>query len=248
MSRGETYSGRRSIPFKWIVLIIIAVLLIIFAAVFRVRIINITGNDHYTESQVRSMVMGRPLSSNTVVLALTNRNRKIEGESFAESINVRIESPWEVTVELREKAIAGYVFHDGMYCYFDKDGTVLCHSSKPESEDAVNYYPLVEDLPVETAKTGYKMTNVSSDILSEINNLRIYLNGREVLPDRVAYDEKYGIILTYGDFRAAMGTDPDVEDKIRQLYGILPESEGLKGMLHLEDYDGTKAEIVFKKD
>ena len=248
MSRGARRSRSSSGISKWIILIVIGVVLIVFTAVFRVRNIEVTGNDHYSEAQVRSMVMGRPFSSNTLILCLTNRNRKIKDSSFVESINVEMKNPSSVIIHIYEKELAGYAYFNGTYRYFDPDGIVVSIVPRPEESGAHKYYPLVEDLPIKSAKEGEKIDNVPDDVIKVINNLRLHLSGRERIPDRVSYDEKYGIILTYGDFRAAMGTDPDVEEKIRQLYGILEKSEGLKGLLHLENYNNNTDEIIFKKD
>ena len=248
MSRGARYSRNTSGISKWVILIAAGIVIIVFAALFRVRNIEVAGNDHYSEAQVRSMVMGRPFSSNSVILCLTNHNRKVKDSSFVESINVEMKNPYSVVIHIYEKELAGYAFYDGTYRYFDPDGIVVSIVTQPEESGADKYYPLVEDLPIKSAKEGEKIANVPDDVIKEINNLRIHLSGREKIPDRVSYDPKYGIILSYGDFRAAMGTDPDVEEKIRQLYGILEKSEGLKGLLHLENYDRNTDEIIFKKD
>ena len=125
MSRGARYSRNTSGISKWVILIAAGIVIIVFAALFRVRNIEVAGNNHYSEAQVRSMVMGRPFSSNSVILCLTNHNRKVKDSSFVESINVEMKNPYSVVIHIYEKELAGYAFYDGTYRYFDPDGIVV---------------------------------------------------------------------------------------------------------------------------
>ena len=54
--------------------------------------------------------------------------------------------------------------------------------------------------------------------------------------------------MHYGDVKVMIGNKLGIEDKISHLYGILPNTEGLSGTLHLDNFDSSKGEVVFTKD
>lgn len=249
MSKGETGLKSSWINSKWIKPIAVFIGLVIFLMLFHTRQVDVTGNDHYTDARVKAYVMDRKLSSNSLMALLMNHNRKIEDTGFIDHINVTLEKPWQILITVTEKEMTGYMLLNDTYWYFNREGTVVASSDTPEeyAEDKI-YYPFIEGLPAESESLGEKVADIPDDILGIIYELKLYLTGKEQVPDSVEYDEKKGIILHYGDVKVMIGNKPGIEDKISHLYGILPNTEGLSGTLHLDNFDSSKGEVVFTKD
>ena len=54
--------------------------------------------------------------------------------------------------------------------------------------------------------------------------------------------------LHYEDVRIQIGGDMLLEEKVSRVAAILPELEGLSGVLHLEDYAKDTQNIIFDRD
>ena len=66
-------------------------------------------------------------------------------------------------------------------------------------------------------------------------------------PDRLVLDEKGQLVLYYGKVEARMGSDKNMDEKMSRLMGIIPQLEGMEGVLHLENVDETSKNVVFDK-
>ena len=113
------------------IVIISALLLIlgggIFAlhSVYTVRTVYVEGNVHYTEYEIKEIVMSGPLGNNSLYLSLKYRDRGIQDVPFVDVMNVSILAPDTIKITVYEKALAGYVKYLDTYMYFDKDGYVV---------------------------------------------------------------------------------------------------------------------------
>ena len=97
------------------IVIISALLLIlgggIFAlhSVYTVRTVYVEGNVHYTEDEIKKIVMSGPLGNNSLYLSLKYRDRGIQDVPFVDVMNVSILAPDTIKITVYEKALAGYV-------------------------------------------------------------------------------------------------------------------------------------------
>ena len=133
---GRRRRPRRRIRGK-VILIIIAVLLLILAGLYlylvnayRVTNVKVEGNLHYTEDEIKDMVMTGRYGNNSLYLSLKYRNKGVEDIPFIETMDVTILSPDSIRITVYEKALAGCIQYLGLYMYFDKDGTVVETSSE----------------------------------------------------------------------------------------------------------------------
>ena len=102
-----------------VIVLAIAVLVMILIAViweyFAVEEVSVTGNTHYTDEEIEDMVMTGPLGHNSLYLYLRYNKKSVKGVPFIERMDVSIDSPTEVTINVYEKAVAGYVKYLGEY-------------------------------------------------------------------------------------------------------------------------------------
>ncbi|MBO5551202.1 MAG: FtsQ-type POTRA domain-containing protein, partial [Lachnospiraceae bacterium] len=108
--------------------VIVAVIILTAAVVwtyFDVGEVSVTGNTRYSEEQIEKMVLKGPLGHNSLYLYLRYRNRSVTDIPFIERMDVTIDSPTSVTINVYEKAVAGFVKYLGRYMYFDRDGIIV---------------------------------------------------------------------------------------------------------------------------
>lgn len=102
---------------------VLAVLL--FAAVFRTKQIEVTGNNRYTEGEIQKLVRQEPLSFNTVLLTFLPWRKDFSQVPFLEKISYELVSASTVRAVVEEKKAVGYVETESGNAYFDGKGIVL---------------------------------------------------------------------------------------------------------------------------
>ena len=108
---------------------------LLFFVIFQTKNIEVTGNDRYTDGEIRRIVeQQEPLSFNTVLLTFFPYRADFSGVPFLETITYEIVSPTTVRAIVEEKVTVGYVEADGQKVYFDGKGIVLECISREETE------------------------------------------------------------------------------------------------------------------
>ncbi len=92
---------------------------------YTVQTVYVEGNVHYTEEEIKAIVMSGPLGDNSLYLSLKYKNKGIEGIPFVDVVDVDILSPDTVKIIVYEKSLTGCVRYLDTYIYFDRDGYVV---------------------------------------------------------------------------------------------------------------------------
>ena len=71
------------------------------------------------------------------------------------------------------------------------------------------------------------------------------LEKMEEKPDRLVFNDLNQLVLYYGTIEVRLGDDENMDEKINRLVGILPELEGMSGILHLENTTEDSESVVF---
>ena len=230
----------------WIVIGIAIVVLLVFLLIterYTVKTITVEGNVHYTNDEIVDMVMKKRLDHNSLYLSLKYRKKGIEGIPFIEKMNVSILAPDTIKITVYEKAVAGYIEYLGRYMYFDKDGIIVETSDKktagiPQITGLeFEYVVLHESLPI---------TNV--DIFQSILDITQLLEKYEISAEKIYFDKNEQMTLYFENIRVRLGDISNIDDKITRLKAILPELEGQKGILRMENYEEGMKNITFNKD
>ena len=237
---------RKSQERVWIGLGIALFLLCIFLLImgrYTVKTITVEGNVHYTNDEIIDIVMKNRLEHNSLYLSLKYRKKGIEGIPFVEKMNVSILAPDTVKITVYEKAVAGYIEYLGKYMYFDKDGIIVESSDKktagiPQITGLeFNYVVLHESLPIENA-----------EIFQSILDITQLLEKYEISAEKIYFDKNEQMTLYFENIRVRLGDISNIDDKINRLKVILPELEGQKGILRMENYEDGMKNITFNKD
>ncbi len=235
---------------KWILAAAaIAVLAVAASAVtyildhYHVETVYVEGNIHYTSEEIIALVTSERFGDNSLFLSLKYKNKGIQGIPFIEKMDVKVLSPDTVRIIVYEKSVAGYVEYLDRYMYFDRDGIIVEASEMktdgiPEitgiSFDQVILY---EPLPVE-----------NQEIFKKILSMTQILSKYGISADKIYFDRSSEMTLYFGDVRARLGGEDNIEEKVGRLQQILPAAEGKKGVFRLESYKGSGDNVSFEQD
>lgn len=239
--------GRRTLTVLIIILSAAAVLLGVsyyFLTAFNVSTVHVTGNSRYSDDEIRDIVLSDSvLGRNALFLKLKYRNRPIEDVPFIERMDVRFDSSDTITIEVYEKAVAGYVDFLGKYMYFDREGIVV-ESSDSETEGI----PHVTGLKFDHCIVGKPLPVSDPAVFSKILALTQLLAKYSIDTDGIYFGSNDSITLYLGDVRVLIGDMSYIDEKMMRLKNIAPELEGKKGVLHLENYTegGDDAHVTFE--
>lgn len=220
------------------VLIAIAV----FFTCFQITSVKVEGNQNYTEDEIKKMVLSGPLSGNSVLVRFLNPDERTKDAEFINKVWLERTSRHSLVIHVREKELIGYVkFLDGNL-YFDRNGIVQVSTT-----DELENIPNVEGLVLDKVGVGEKIPGLDKGSLSLILSVTKMMEKGDQKPDRLVLNEKGQLVLYYGKVEARMGSDQNMDEKISRLLGIIPQLEGMEGVLHLEHVDETSKNVVFDR-
>lgn len=98
---------------------------LIFWGLFYIVEVEVVGNTRYTEAEVEDMALQGFFGHNSLLLSTFRSHIDLDDIPFMESVDVEYLERNKVRLHVNEKQPIGYVRHDGMDYYFDKDGLVL---------------------------------------------------------------------------------------------------------------------------
>ena len=203
-----------------------AAVLLIVALLFSIRIskVEVTGNEWYTKEQMEQILFPDSMSRITVFCFLQDRLKEHIKIPFVEDYDIVFQKPNQVEVIVYEKSVVGYVSYMNSYMYFDKDG-------------ALPGVPLITGLTFGQIVLHQKLPVERPEVFDEILNLTQILSIYDMQIDRIQYGNFGETTLYLKDLEVLLGNSGNLNGKISELNDMLPQLEGLKGVLHLEDYD-----------
>ena len=233
-----------------IITVVVTVLLLALLALaaqvlqhYRVTTVYVEGNVHYTNEEIMDMVMAGELGDNSLYLAIKYKNKGVEDVPFIQTMDVDILSPDTIKITVYEKALAGYIEHLGRFMYFDKDGIVV----EASMERTVGI-PQVTGLSFSHVVMHEKLPVENTDVFEDILDITQLLNKYGIVADKIRFDKTMHKTLYFGDARVSLGSNDNIGEKIMKLKAILPELEGKKGLLRMDNYSEEVQNITFEVD
>ncbi|MBD5552535.1 MAG: FtsQ-type POTRA domain-containing protein [Lachnospiraceae bacterium] len=210
---------------------------------YTVNTVYVEGNAHYTDEEITERIMTGRLSHNSIYLNFKYRNQEIEDIPFVSAIEVEIEAPDTVRIRVYEKSFAGYVSYLGRYMYFDRDGTIV-----ESSEIKTAGVPEVTGLKFDHVVMYEKLPVENENIFARILDITQSLDKYELKADRLAFDREYKVTLYFEEVRVQIGDNSSIDEKFSRLKSILPELQGKKGVLQMENFTGEAKIVPFQED
>ena len=158
-------------------------------------------------------------------------------------MEVSILNRTKVKIKVYEKDIIGYIRHLGYNLYFDKEGIVV-ESSKEQLEGI----PRIKGIAFDKVELYKKLPVEKEDVFKKILSLTKLLAKYEIAPDSINFSKDLSVTLSFEDANVLLGKDIENDEKIVKLKQLLPDLKGMKGTLHLENYNEDTKNITFKKE
>ena len=211
---------------------------------YTIHTVYVEGNVHYTEEEIKNIVMDGPLGDNSLYLSMKYENRGIEGVPFVDVMDVSILTPDTIKITVYEKAIVGYIRYLDTYMYFDKDGYVVESSSVKTVG-----IPQITGLVFDHLVVGEALPVANPEVFGNILNVTKLLNKYELVSDKIYFQDTGDVTLYFGDVKVALGNEPAyLEDKLMLLPEFLPNLTGGNGILQMEKYDEDTGKYIFKPE
>lgn len=224
--------------------VLIVAAIIVVLTQFSVTQVTVDGNAHYTDEQIKEMILPKEKwMNNSLYLAAKYRNKEIKDIPFIEMMDVEIVSNHAIRINVYEKALAGCVNYLGNYMYFDREGIVV--ESSDRLTDGV---PQIKGLSFDHVVVHEKLPVEDATIFSKILNVTQLLEKYELKADKIFFGSEKDITLYFGEARVYLGKDENLDEKMMQLVPILPHLSGKSGILNMENFDENTVNIPFNMD
>lgn len=206
-----------------------------------VQRIDVRGVEYSNQANIMEWIKEDPFTINSIYTVCKFKFGKYKLPSYIESIDVGLNTPWEVRIDVKEKTIAGCVLTNNAYVYFAEDGTVLLKGS-----EMIEGIPVVEGLKVKDT-TLYKKMKIGDDkIFSYVVNISREIKKNDLSPERLVWEDD-SMNLYFGGIKVQLGKI-NFDEKLTQLPPILEKLEGKRGTLHLEHYNELSESISFREE
>ena len=211
---------------------ILLIFVLVFFLGFRVTSVQVEGNSFYTDDQIKNMILDAPMAKNSILAGFINTEKSTEDEAMIDSITVSRVNRNTLLLQVKEKQMIGYIEFQGQCVNFDRQGIVQIITEEP-----LENVPKIEGIDVKEAVQGERLSGINTTKLNTILSVGKMLEKMEEKPDR--------LVLYYGTIEVRLGDDENMDEKINRLVGILPELEGMSGILHLENTTEDSESVVF---
>ena len=233
-----------------VLLILVAVILVavigIYAYIaknYSLDKIQVTGNIHYTEDEIKEIFSEQIKLGNTVFFMLENKLHPVTDIPFVAKFEVEMINQHTVTITVYEKGMAGCILYMDQYVYFDDTGTVL-----ETSAEKLDDVPCIDGLKFDEIVMGEELPVEDEDMFQDILTMTQLIDKNGLIIDRIRYDSDGNIILYKDDIKIILGSGGQLEDKIMNLGNILSEVEGKSGTLDMSDYENSNGKVIFKEN
>ncbi|MCF0133651.1 MAG: cell division septal protein [Blautia sp.] len=217
--------------------------LIFFFVYFKVDNIEVMASSHYTEEEIKSMVLRGPLASNSVLAPILYSKKNTKDVPFVESFSVEQIDRHTIAVGVKEVRPVGCIPYLDSYVYFDREG-IFIEGTKSRDMSV----PFFDGIQVSYVIMGQELPIKGKAIMNTAVALATIFQKNDLVPDHIQFDDNSQISLLYGDITVMLGKDEFLEDKMARVIAILPKISGKKGILHAESVSDNLKNITFEEE
>ena len=217
--------------------------LVVFSQVSRIQGIKVIGCERYSQEEIKDILLSDTHYSNSIYLYLKYKYGEPRNVPFIEYMDVKLTSVNTLTVHVYEKSIFGCIKYFGDYMYFDKDGIVV-----DSSNERYEGIPIVTGLTFKTMILTEKLTVQKDELFDVIKDLTKLIHKYEINIDTIHFQSNNEVILYSQDIKILLGKKDMYDEQIAELGNMLPNLEGKKGTLHMENFTtGNKTYFEYSK-
>ena len=236
-------SKKNQLKITGLIVVLLLAGVIFFFTYYQVDEVQVMGSSHYSEKQIKKMVLRGPMASNSILAPIIYTKKKTKDVPFVEGYTVTRLNRHTICVSVKEKDIVGCIPYLDSYIYFDRNGTFI--ESATERNEKIPFFDGIkvkhviynEELPIKD-----KMVMNTAVALSTI------FQKNDKIPDHIEFSDDGQISLLYGDITVKLGKDEYLEDKMTRVLAILPLISDKKGILHAENVNDNSKMITLEQE
>ena len=236
-------SKKKPLAVGGMILILLLAGAIFFFTYYQVDEVQVMGSSHYSEKQIKKMVLRGPLASNSVLAPLLYSKQNTKDVPFVEGYTVTRLNRHTICVSVKEKEIVGCIPYLDSYIYFDRNG-VFVESSTERNEKI----PFFDGIKVKKVILNQKLPIKDETVMNTAVALSTIFAKNDKVPDHIEFADDGQINLVYGDITVQLGKDEYLEDKMTRVLAILPLVSGKKGILHAESVNDNSKTITLEQE
>lgn len=202
---------------------------VVFFTYYKVDSVQVRGTTHYSDEEVKKMVLRGPLASNSVLAPMIYSTTDTDDVAFVDAFKVTQINRSTICISVKEKKPVGCIHYLDSYVFFDRNG-IFVEGSKTRDESV----PYFDGIQVNSVVMDEKLDIKGDSVLNTAVALSTIFQKNEMIPDHIQFDSSYSISLIYGDITVQLGKDEDLEEKMNRVIAILSKLTGKKGILHME--------------
>ena len=216
---------------------------IFFFTYYQVDEVQVMGSSHYSEKQIKKMVLRGPMASNSILAPLIYTKKNTKDVPFVEGYTVTRLNRHTICVSVKEKDIVGCIPYLDSYIYFDRNGTFI-ESSTQRNEKI----PFFDGIKVKHVIYNEELPIKDKTVMNTAVALSTIFQKNDKIPDHIEFSDDGQISLVYGDITVKLGKDEYLEDKMTRVLAILPLISDKKGILHAENVNDNSKMITLEQE
>ena len=224
------------------VAVVVLAAAVFFFTFFQVKTVEVIGNDHYTEDELKEKILKGSMTSNAILAPLFYSKNAAEELPYIESFNVRRSGRNKLIISVKEKSVVGCIPYLDSYVYFDSNGYFVEGSKTRDTK--VAFFDGIQPKKVVMEEKLPKDETVMNTAVA----LSTIFAKNDKVPDHIEFEDDGQISLVYGDITVKLGKDEYLEDKMTRAIAILPQLEGQKGILHMENISRNSKTVTFEAE
>ena len=221
----------------------VMVAVIVFFSYYKVDTVEVRGTSHYTDEEVKNMVLRGPMASNSVLASLLYSTTNTEDIAYVDAFKVTQLNRNTICISVKEKKTVGCIRYLDSYIYFDRNG-VFVEGSTERNEKI----PFFDGIKVKKVILNEKLPIKDETVMNTAVALSTIFSKNDKVPDHIEFGDDGQISLVYGDITVKLGKDEYLEDKMTRVLAILPLISGKKGILHAENVNDNSKTITLEQE
>lgn len=234
---------KKALVFVLVFFLLAAILVLVGITGFKLKKVQVSGNELYSDQQIKDSVLNDEYSWNTLYVFFKYKLFHMKEIPFIDEMEIELLSPSTIRINVYEKAIIGYIEANDQNVYFDKDGFVVEISKRQ-----IERVPKVDGIECREVVVYEKLSLDDEKTLSMLLTFSRQLLKYELVPQMIAFREDRSLSVDFGNIRAEIGDSDFLIEKVMRLDALMPQLKGKKGTLHLENWTPLTTDIVFEPD
>ena len=215
---------------------------IFFFSYFRVTKVEVMGSNHFSDSEIKKLILKEPFASNSILAPLFCTKHNTEDIPYIDELHVSRSGRHTIVISVKEKKVVGCIPYLDSYIYFDRNGIFVEGDMTRDTT-----VPFFDGIQVKKVIRDEKLP-IKDTVLNTAVALATIFSKNDMVPDHIEISDNYEISLLYGDITVNLGKDEYLEDKMTRAIAILPQISGEKGILHMENITESVKTVTFEAE